>query len=92
MKADRQYKHITIEEQPPIVSAKTKRWTVKAKIGDIPLGEIRWRGAWRCYSYFPQADTLYEHNCLWDIADFLSKETSALRETWKARRKPKYPC
>lgn len=87
MRGDREYKHIEIVRQFALPSAKTKRFSVLAKIGRIPLGEIRWHGAWRCYAYFPQVNAFYEHNCLWDIADFVAKETSALRETWKKRRK-----
>lgn len=61
------------EAQPP--KRKTKSWAVRAKGGDIKLGAVKWYGPWRQYSFFPVADTLYEKQCLRDIADFCERET-----------------
>jgi hypothetical protein len=36
------------------------------------LGMVKWHGAWRCYSFFPESDTLYERKCLMEIAQFLT--------------------
>lgn len=81
MPVDFQYKYIHMMEVP--TETKTKHWLVLTKESDARLGVIKWYGAWRCYSFFPDPETLYEHNCLWDIADFVAKETKAHRETWK---------
>ncbi len=35
------------------------------------LGVIKWHGAWRCYAFFPEPDTLYERKCLSEITQFL---------------------
>lgn len=37
------------------------------------IGIIRWYGAFRKYSFFPNSNTVYESVCLQDIADFLNK-------------------
>jgi hypothetical protein len=84
MTEDRQYKYIYIKESS--TETKTKRWLVLSKQFDDRLGVIKWHGSWRSYAFFPDDETLFEHNCLWDIADFVAKETSALRETWKKRK------
>jgi hypothetical protein len=47
------------------------------------LGEIRWFGRWRCYSFFPDTDTLYEQTCLRDIADFCETVTKEHRAAKK---------
>jgi hypothetical protein len=49
---------------------KTKRYVVQTKDGQR-LGSVSWYGAWRCYAFFPDSDTLYEHVCLREIAAFL---------------------
>jgi hypothetical protein len=37
------------------------------------LGMIKWRSGWRKYAFFPQTDTLFESQCLRDIATFLDQ-------------------
>lgn len=51
----------------------TKKFNVHANEGMYYLGEIKWRSGWRRYAFFPSKDTLYESQCLRDIADFLDK-------------------
>lgn len=79
--SDKQYKYIVIEpvEFGP---AKTSRWIVWSK-ARANLGVIKWYSHWRCYAFFPKNGTLFEHNCLWDIADFVARETAKQRLTWK---------
>jgi hypothetical protein len=61
--------------QPP--DAKTKRWAVVAKEGGHKLGDIRWYGPWRQYTFQPVAHTVFERQCLRDLADFCDNETLA---------------
>ncbi len=44
------------------------------------LGEIRWFGRWRKYSFFPASGTLYEEACLQDITDYLKLQNKIHRE------------
>jgi hypothetical protein len=57
---------------------KTKVWLVQTKDGE-DLGEIKFWPRWRKYSFFPLPNTLYEQDCLWDIADFCARKT----QEWK---------
>jgi len=47
------------------------------------LGDIKWYGAWWCYVFEPDGQTIYEKKCLRDIAQFLDDLTAE----WKAGRK-----
>lgn len=37
------------------------------------LGVVKWYGAFRKYSFFPEANIVFEEQCLKDIASFLSR-------------------
>ncbi len=54
--------------------AKTARFEVWSK-SPCRIGMIKWYPAWRCYSYFPDPNTLYEKVCLREIADFCEEVT-----------------
>jgi len=55
-------------------SGKTKIWVV---IGNgIELGNILFFGRWRKYCFYPRSNTLFDHLCLFEIADFCKKETN----------------
>lgn len=40
----------------------------------IHLGDIKWYAQWRKYAFFPEKNTLYEQDCLRDIANFLERK------------------
>jgi hypothetical protein len=53
-------------------SGKTRVYEVDTKDEiRVCLGEVRWYAPWRKYAFFPDPDTLYEQDCLRDIAEFL---------------------
>lgn len=54
-------------------SGKTERYIVRAKQGNVMLGDIRWFAGWRKYAFFPYADRVFEQDCLRDIALFLEQ-------------------
>ena len=56
----------------PSKSGKTKIYQVMADTG-THLGDIKWYAPWRKYAFFPEPDTIYEQDCLRDIAGFLEK-------------------
>jgi len=72
-------------------TGKTLIWEVLTKDGGKDpgggelLGEVKWFGRWRGYAFFPLRDTIYEHRCLRDIADFVETQTKAHRA--KKRKK-----
>lgn len=60
-------------------SGKTKIWRlVTISTFGVLLGEVRWYGPWRKYSFFPNRDLalVFEKDCLRDIADFCESETA----------------
>lgn len=59
-------------------SQKTKVWgVVNTYEGrEIMIGQVKWYGPWRKYAFFPLgANTVFEHNCLREIADFIEEQT-----------------
>lgn len=70
-------KWIDIVPGAQLPGRKTKRWMVIAKHGRETLGFIEWYSPWRQYCFFPKTGTLYERQCLRDIADFCDTETTA---------------
>ena len=50
---------------------KTNVWQVNTKNKSEPLGLIKWFPGWRKYALFPYGNTVYENECLKDIAAFI---------------------
>jgi hypothetical protein len=71
MDGEHGYKYIGISWSGTSPSGKTNKYAVTSNRGGIALGEIRWHGRWRQYTFFPATETLYSRGCLRDIADFI---------------------
>lgn len=54
---------------------KTKVWDVTTLDRNGLLGQIRWFAQWRKYTFYPTATTLFDFDCLTEIAEFVKKET-----------------
>jgi len=65
---------------------KTKLWFVDIKDTVECLGKIKWFSRWRKYCFFPFPDTVYEKDCLRDIAEFTENETKKHKQ--KKNTKP----
>jgi hypothetical protein len=65
--------------------AKTDVWHVWS-LKDPPahLGVVKWFSAWRRYAFFPAPETLYEQDCLRDLAEFIEAETVKQRKGRRA--------
>jgi len=59
---------------------KTRVWMVEAKEHAYPSGQIKWFSRWRKYAFFPRPDTVYEPDCLKDIASFILDEMLKRKE------------
>lgn len=59
---------------------KTNRWCVFTKDFRSSLGQVKWCGRWRCYAFYPDPQTLYEKQCLRDIAQFCEDKTREYKE------------
>ncbi len=64
-------KWINFVEEEPLDKQKTKRFTVCNKKSLFPIGTVKWYGPWRQYCFFPNANTVYEQQCLLDITKFI---------------------
>ena len=53
---------------------KTKVWEVCSNVSYIRLGLIKWFGKWRQYAFFPEQGTVFNHQCLEDIYEFIKYE------------------
>jgi hypothetical protein len=64
----------------PNLGLKTRRWAVLTQEG-APLGAVRWFSRWRCYAFYPEPGTIYERQCLRDLADFCEEQTQMHRNS-----------
>lgn len=53
------------------------------------LGEIRFWGAWRQYTFHPESDTIFDIKCLTEINEKLTELNTAIRNEWKERKRVK---
>ena len=68
---------IRFVKRPPVPGRKTSVWHVKSEESNGDLGAIVWYGAWHKYVFLPTlyVATVYEQDCLRDIADFVEART-----------------
>jgi hypothetical protein len=66
-----------VEDTPP--AWKTKAWRILSKQHSSHLGWVKWWGGWRKYCFFPTEGSLFEQDCLRDIADFCESKTVEYR-------------
>jgi hypothetical protein len=80
-----QPKWITFTPAPTEKERRTLRWRVRSieGFGGQVIGHIEWYARWRCYAFFPAAETVFEKTCLRDLADFCEQAT---RDRAAARR------
>lgn len=52
---------------------KTAIVRVFAQRDSAPLGWIRWYGPWRCYAFFPENRTIFNHGCLKTINEYIAQ-------------------
>jgi hypothetical protein len=66
----------------------TKIWTVsEGVILDGPeLGQVRWFGRWRKYSFFSEAGKVFEETCLREIAYFCETATRFHKVSLKEKK------
>ncbi len=65
---------------------KTKNISVISKDG-FQLGNIKFWGAWRQYTFHPNEDTLFDAKCLNEIIEKIDAMNEEIRNEWKLRRK-----
>jgi hypothetical protein len=61
-------------------------WSGKEGFEGTELGQVKFYPQWRKYSFFPALQTLFEQDCLRDIADFCAAETALWRKSLSLRK------
>ncbi len=54
---------------------KTDLWEVWSLQRGIHLGQVKWFKSWRKYAFHPDADRVFDEECLREIATFCELET-----------------
>lgn len=70
--------YLAIVEEPSHPSHKTRRWKVLNIRGHL-LGIIQWCSPWRQYTFEPCFPTIFEEDCLREIAQFVEDRTKEHR-------------
>lgn len=73
------FKWITMAYAGASRSGLTNIYVVRDVYGN-QLGTVKWYGPWRKYAFYPDVNTLYEWECLRDIAVFVEDITKAHKE------------
>ena len=66
------YEFIEFLKSDRSLRRKTKVWRCISIKTSTLLGEVEWHGPWRQYCFFPSDRTIFNKQCLTDIAEFLS--------------------
>ena len=53
-------------------TGKTKVWEVLSRSGGYRLGRIKWHGPWRCYTFWPEPNTIWNNGCLTTVQQFIA--------------------
>ena len=70
-------KWIEFEVLSKTEKTKTYSWLVRATQGGVVIGIIKWYSGWRTYAFFPKENTVYEDDCLIDIANFIREKMNS---------------
>lgn len=67
------------------VGKKTSVWSVHEGVAyrGVAIGQVKWFGRWKRYSFFPEGGTVFEQTCLREIAYFCETATLKHRVTRK---------
>ena len=61
-------------------TGKTEVWNIISKSSEFILGQIKWYGAWRQYCFWPTTHTVFNVECINDVAN-------AIKELMEKRKK-----
>lgn len=80
-------KWLDVLEQPKRPGQVTRRWALVPK-GDAvrAIGWVSWYAPWRKYAFTPEPLSVYEPDCLRDIATFCEERTAERKAEREAQR------
>lgn len=62
-------------------TGKTKTWSVRSRSGGYELAQVKWHGAWRCYTLQPGPQTIWNVGCLETVNAFIAAQMDARKRT-----------
>lgn len=77
MKPPKKPQYLIFDPGPP--KPKTKTWRVSSRLNGSFVGAVLWHGPWRRYVFAPEPSTVFEEDCLRDIADFCELQSDQHR-------------
>lgn len=75
---DVEYLGFTEVPMPP--ERKTGVWNVYNQHSGVVLGQVRWFGRWRRYTFNPEPGTVYDGRCLQAITQFMQRQMDRRKE------------
>jgi hypothetical protein len=78
------------ENAPESAGKTTKVWDIVSKTRGDVLGQVRWFGRWRQYTLYPTKGTVWNVQCLTDVAAFITARMTERRSRlgWRPREAP----
>jgi hypothetical protein len=73
--------HMDFVLQPHVEGRKTEKWKVLSVMGSYELGVVSFHPAWRKYVFWPEKNTIFDPECLRELAQFVDRQT----ELWKGK-------
>lgn len=73
-----QTKYLTFIDATPANRKTAVVWVQSVSHGNI-LGEIKWYGAWRQYTFWPRANTIWNTQCLAEVNERIEALMAARR-------------
>jgi hypothetical protein len=68
-------------KEMPNKFGKTRLFAVINTLAQIPLGVIKFHGAWRRYLFVPDPNTMFDPDCMDEISKFAREETNKWRDS-----------
>ncbi len=72
-----------VAEQQASRSGKTSVWRLTNRESGNVVGFVGWYGPWRRYAFQPEADTVFESDCLAALSEFCARKTEEHRRKVK---------
>ena len=73
-------------EQETSPSRRRNVWNRRAVAGEDKLGVISGYSQWRCFVFRPAIRTLFDAECLEEVARFCAEQTKLRKQTYKKRQ------
>ena len=77
---------ITIHKLPKEAGRITETYNVRSRKGGLLLGQIKWYGPWRAFTFYPEGNTVFDFKCLGELQTILAAKNTEHRIQLKAKK------